>query len=206
MQLNQMPKTTAKSQKRAGRGYGSGRGGHTVGRGQKGQKSRSKLPLYFEGTAMRKSLIRRLPMMPGKGKNSGHQTKPVIVNLKYLNLLKSGAVVDLETLAHAKIVDLKTAKRQGVKILGDGELKVALTVQLPTSKSAAEKITQAGGKVEKVPAGASSAASSGAPTRQKKSTGKKTVKPVKKTTPVKTKAIRQPAKPSKKPKSTKKTK
>ncbi|MBU0619417.1 50S ribosomal protein L15 [Patescibacteria group bacterium] len=148
MKLNQLSKTAQKSQKRVGRGYGSGRGGHTAGRGQKGQKSRGKVPLYFEGTAMRKSLIRRLPMMPGKGKNSSHQVGPIIVNLKHLNLLKDKTIVNLVSLARAGIIDAKIAKQQGVKILGDGELKLALTVELPTSKSAAKKIVKAGGKVE----------------------------------------------------------
>ena len=58
MKLNKLPKTTAKSKKRVGRGYGSGKGSHTVGRGQKGQKSRSKVGLLIEGTKIRKTLIR----------------------------------------------------------------------------------------------------------------------------------------------------
>lgn len=61
-----MPKTTTKSKKRVGRGIGCGKGGHTTGRGAKGDKVRGKLPLYFEGTKMRKSLIRRLPLLRGK--------------------------------------------------------------------------------------------------------------------------------------------
>jgi len=182
MKLDKLSKTVQKSQKRVGRGYGSGRGGHTAGRGQKGQKSRGKVPLYFEGTAMRKSLIRRLPMMPGKGKNSSHQTGPIIVNLKHLNLLKDKTVVNLVSLARAGIVDAKIAKQQGVKILGDGELKSALTVQLPTSKSAAKKIVKAGGKVEKAKPAPAGVSLDGVPTRQKP-TGIKTEKPPKKSKP-----------------------
>jgi len=66
MELSALPKIVTKSKKRVGRGYGSGKGGHTTGRGAKGQNIRGKVPLYFEGTPMRKSLIRRLPMLRGK--------------------------------------------------------------------------------------------------------------------------------------------
>jgi len=50
MELNKLPKITATAKKRVGRGYGSGKGGHTSGRGQKEQKSRGKIPLTLEGT------------------------------------------------------------------------------------------------------------------------------------------------------------
>lgn len=68
MRLHELPKIVKKDKKRVGRGYGSGRGGHTVGRGQKGQKARSKIGPLFEGTKIKKSLIQRLPMQRGKGK------------------------------------------------------------------------------------------------------------------------------------------
>ena len=55
-----LPKNTKKRKKRVGRGYGSGKGGHTTGRGQKGQKSRKKLNILFEGVKVKKSLINRL--------------------------------------------------------------------------------------------------------------------------------------------------
>lgn len=147
MQLNNLPKTTTKSKKRVGRGYGSGKGGHTVGRGQKGQKSRNKVGLLFEGTKRRKSLMGRLPMMRGKGKLKSFSKKPAIVNVKFLNLLDNGATVDIKSLVKAGIIDQKSAKERGVKILGDGELTKKLTVKLPVSKGAKEKIEKAGGKV-----------------------------------------------------------
>ena len=68
MDLKKLPKTTTKKKKRLGRGYGSGKGGHTVGRGAKGLKARSKLPLTFEGTKIKKSLLQRLPLRRGKGR------------------------------------------------------------------------------------------------------------------------------------------
>lgn len=184
MKLNDLPKTTTKSKKRVGRGYGSGKGGHTSGRGMKGQKSRSKLPLYFEGTAMRKSFIRRVPMLRGKFKNISFQSKKVVVNLKDLKDFKSKSKVNIKTLAKAGLVDEKEAKKLGVKILGDGEIKKALTVELPTSKSAQKKIEKAGGKVVEP----STAKRKPTTANRKQSTGKQ--KKTKKTSPASSKATR----------------
>jgi ribosomal protein L15 len=63
-----LPKVVQRSKKRVGRGIGSGKGGHTSGRGQKGQKSRGKIGVLFEGMKVKKSLLKRLPKMRGKGK------------------------------------------------------------------------------------------------------------------------------------------
>jgi len=147
MKLNQLPKITKKSKKRVGRGYGSGKGGHTAGRGQKGQKSRSKLGLLFEGTKMRKSLIKRLHMRRGKGKFKSFKPRPIIINVKYLNLLQTGSQVTVKSLIKAGLVDPE-AEKVGLKILGEGELNKKLIVKLPVSKGAKKKIKKAGGKVE----------------------------------------------------------
>jgi large subunit ribosomal protein L15 len=146
MELSKLPKTTAGRKKRVGRGIGSGKGGHTSGRGQKGQKSRSKVGLLFEGTKVRKSLIKRLPMMRGKLRNKSFAQDHVILNVKYLNLLKDKTEVTVESLIKAGLVT-EEARQYGVKILGDGELQKSLTVKLPTSKGAQKKIEKAGGKV-----------------------------------------------------------
>ena len=146
MKLNQLPKTTSRSKKRVGRGYGSGKGGHTSGRGQKGQKTRSKPSLMFEGTKMRKSLIRRLPMRRGKERFKSFKQKPIILNVKYLNLLKSGSEVTVKSLIKNGLVD-KDAEKVGVKILGDGQLEKKLSVKLPVSKGAKKKIEKTGGEV-----------------------------------------------------------
>lgn len=144
-----LPKTTTKSKKRVGRGYGSGKGGHNSGRGSKGQKARSKVKLYFEGTPMRKSLIRRMPMLRGKLKNKSFKKhQPIILNLKHLNLLPKNSTVNHKTLIKHNLLP-KEVGIHPVKILGDGELKIALKVALPVSKSAAKKITSAGGKIKK---------------------------------------------------------
>jgi large subunit ribosomal protein L15 len=143
-----LPKTVAKGKKRVGRGYGSGRGGHTVGRGTKGQKARSKVGILFEGVKMKKSFIKRLPLRRGKGRFKAKE-KPLIVKLVYLNLLPSGSRVDDDLLVKHGIVKEKDAKMHGIKILGDGEVKKKLTIEVPISKSAAKKIEKAGGKVVK---------------------------------------------------------
>lgn len=141
-----LPKIVKKSKKRVGRGYGSGKGGHTVGRGQKGQKSRSKINVLFEGVKVKKSLIKRLPLQRGKGKFKANK-KPLIVNLKVLNLLPENSIVDLERLVKEGIVKRDDAETFGIKILGDGEIGKKLTIELPISKSAARKIEKFGGKV-----------------------------------------------------------
>ena len=147
MNLNQLPKINKKSKKRVGRGYGSGKGGHTSGRGSKGQKARSKVPLLFEGTKMKKSLIKRLPLQRGKGKLKSLKPGPIAINLNYLNLFKTGEKVNLPSLVKKGIVDPDQAKSLGIKVLGEGELKIALKVELPCSKGAAAKIKKAGGTV-----------------------------------------------------------
>ena len=143
--LNNLKKITKKTKRRLGQGHGSGRG-KTAGRGTKGQNSRNKVPIYFEGGAL--PLIKRLPYRRGKGRNKVFKNKPLGLNVKVLNLLKKGTVVDLNSLIDNKIINKEDALTYGVKILGDGELKVSLVVKLPVSKGAAKKIIKAGGKIE----------------------------------------------------------
>ena len=71
-------KVTEKRKKRVGRGMGSGKGSHTAGRGQKGQKSMGDIGILFEGYKMKKSYLKRLPLQRGKGKfhaKVGRRTK-----------------------------------------------------------------------------------------------------------------------------------
>ena len=134
MNLSSLQKIKAKSKKRVGLGHGSGRG-KTSGRGQKGLKARGNVPLDFEGGSL--PLIKRLPFLRGKGRNNAFRAKPYIINVSALNVFAKDATVDLET-----------AKAIGIKILGDGELGVALIVKISVSKGAAKKIEAAGGKLE----------------------------------------------------------
>ena len=145
MKLETLQKITKRKQKRLGQGHGSGRG-KTAGRGTKGQKAKGNIPLSFEGGAL--TIIKRLPFMRGKGKNKSFKRGPIIVNVKVLNLLKKGTIVDVKSLIENKIVDSEYAKKHGVKILGDGDLNVSLIVKLPVSKGAFKKIEKAGGRVE----------------------------------------------------------
>lgn len=144
MNLSNLEKLTTKKKKRVGLGHGSGRG-KTSGRGTKGLKARGNVPLDFEGGNL--PLIKRLPFLRGKGRNKSLQVKPFVINVSALNVFPKNSVVDLETLAKHNLVNLSEAKQVGVKILGDGELGVALTVKVSTSKGAAEKIKKAGGLV-----------------------------------------------------------
>jgi large subunit ribosomal protein L15 len=143
---NNLAKVVTRRKKRLGQGYGSGKGGHTVGRGQKGQKARGSTGILFEGYKMKKSFIKRLPLRRGKGKFKSRR-KPIIVKLAYLNLFPNGGVVNVESLIKLNIVDKKEAKKYGVKILGDGSIDKKLTVEIPISNSSAKKIEKAGGKV-----------------------------------------------------------
>ena len=74
----------------------------------------------------------------------------MIVSLELLNLLPSGSRVNVETLIKNGIVNRKDAETFGVKVLGNGEIKKKVTVEVPISKSAAKRVEKAGGKIEKL--------------------------------------------------------
>lgn len=141
--LQTLPKIVARPAKRLGRGHGSGKV-KTSGRGTKGQKAREKIGLRFAGSSLQASWLKRLPLIRGKGKNKSYKEKPLAINVKYLNSLKADSEVTVATLKAAKIIGESVDR---VKILGDGELKVALNVKVPCSKGAVKKIEKAGGKV-----------------------------------------------------------
>ena len=126
---------------RRGRGHGSGNG-KTAGKGHKGQKARSGAPRPgFEGGQL--PLYRRLPK---RGFTNINSKDIVAIGLDRLNVFEDGAEVTVETLMEKGIV--KNPK-DGVKILGNGELTKKLDVKVNAfSKSAAEKIQAVGGKAE----------------------------------------------------------
>ena len=126
---------------RVGRGHGSGNG-KTAGKGHKGQKARSGAPRPgFEGGQM--PLYRRLPKRGFTNRN----TKDIVsINITELNRFEDGTVVTIETLVENGVI--KNPK-DGVKILGNGELTKKLTVKANAfSASAAEKIQALGGTTE----------------------------------------------------------
>ncbi len=144
--MQKLSKIVIRPNKRLGRGIGSGKGGHTSGRGQKGQKSRGKIGILFEGYKMKKSFIKRLPLQRGKGKFHS-KGKAFIVTLDKLSVLPSGSTVDLALLIEEKIITKEIAVKFGVKILSGGKIAKKLTVMVPVSASAAREIEMAGGKV-----------------------------------------------------------
>lgn len=144
MNLHTLTKVTGKNKKRVGQGHGSGRV-KTSGRGTKGQKARRNIPLYFEGGAL--PLIKRLPFQRGKDRNKSFREKEVIINVSDLNKLKTNSKVDVAVLAENGLIHATEVAEKGIKILGNGDLTVALTVMLPVSKGAQAKIEKAGGNV-----------------------------------------------------------
>ncbi len=126
---------------RRGRGHGSGNG-KTAGKGHKGQKARSGAPRPgFEGGQM--PLYRRIPK---RGFTNRNTKEIVAINLSALEVFENDAVVSVETLVEAGVVK---NPRDGVKILGNGELTKKLTVKANAfSASAVAKIEANGGKAE----------------------------------------------------------
>jgi large subunit ribosomal protein L15 len=133
---------STKNRKRIGRGPGSGKG-KTSGKGHKGQNARSGggVKPGFEGGQM--PLQRRLPK---RGFASLNKKVYALVNLRDLENFSADSVVDIELFSKSGLV---SEVKDGVKILGDGELTKALTVHAHKfSKSAIAKIEAAGGKAE----------------------------------------------------------
>ncbi len=136
------PPGATKRVKRVGRGIGSGHG-KTSTRGHKGQKSRSGggTRLGFEGGQM--PLQRRLPK---RGFTNIFKKEYAIVNIKDLNRFEDGSEITPEVLQNAGLIN---AVKDGVKILGHGELEKKLTIRVhKISRQAEEKVTARGGRVE----------------------------------------------------------
>ncbi|MCC6160111.1 MAG: 50S ribosomal protein L15 [Deltaproteobacteria bacterium] len=145
MKLNELtpPKGAVKDRKRIGRGNASGQGG-TAGKGHKGHKARAGKNQgdYFEGGQM--SISRRIPK---RGFTNGRFRKVfATVNVGDLARFTAGQVVDPALLVESHVV---RKAQDGIKVLSDGDLTVALTVKAHGfSAKAKEKILAAGGQVE----------------------------------------------------------
>lgn len=126
---------------RRGRGHGSGNG-KTAGKGHKGQKARSGAPrIGFEGGQL--PLYRRLPK---RGFTNRNEKEIIAINVSMLNRFEDGADVNVESLME---IGLITNPKDGVKILGNGELTKKLNVKVNCfSQTAVEKIQALGGKAE----------------------------------------------------------
>ncbi|MEI6690505.1 MAG: uL15m family ribosomal protein [bacterium] len=144
MKLHTLKKATDKKSKRLGLGYGSGRGGHTSSRGQKGQKSRGDMPLTFVGSSW--VWFKRLPFMRGKSIFNSIKNSDTLT-LSDLSHFENGAIVNHITLREKGF----TKKGQGLiayKIVNSGKLDKKLTVQVPATKTAQEAIIKAGGEYQ----------------------------------------------------------
>lgn len=144
--LNKLQLNKTRRAKRVGRGYGSGKGGHTSGRGQKGQKSRSGYKPArrgFEGGGM--PLSRRLPKLRGfKRGFFKARTKNYVINLDQLNTFADDSVITPDKLIEAGFV--RPANRFTIKILANGTLTKKLKFEnISASASARKKIEAAGG-------------------------------------------------------------
>jgi large subunit ribosomal protein L15 len=144
MKLHELlpPDGSRRPRKRIGRGVGSGNG-KTAGRGTKGHNSRSGGGVRpgFEGGQM--PLHRRLPK---RGFTNIFKKKIVVINIRDLGRFESGSIVDEAALVR---IGLVKGRRDGIKLLGKGEITVPLTVKVnDASKNAREKILAAGGNIE----------------------------------------------------------
>jgi large subunit ribosomal protein L15 len=132
--LSQLGKTTTKQKRRIGRGYGCKKGGHTSGRGHKGDKGRGSTPALFDGTKIKKGWIKRLPFLRGKHRVLA-KTKPQVINLDYLEKnFKDGDTVTFNFKA---------------KIVSTGKItKKLIFKNIPMSATAKMKLEAVGATIE----------------------------------------------------------
>lgn len=144
--LNNLEKITTKAKKRLGRGIGSGKGGHTVGRGRKGHKAREgkAVAIWFEGG--QQPMVRKMPMQRGKARMN--VLKPWAV-LTLADLDKSALdTINLESLKLKKIIDPRFKK---VKVIKRGSINRKITIkgaEISLTKGAKAAILKAQGLVD----------------------------------------------------------
>jgi large subunit ribosomal protein L15 len=143
MKLHNRIKTTTIKKKRLGHGYGSGVGGHTSSRGQKGQKSRNHVRLSFTGSSW--VWFKRLPFMRGKSRFNALK-KTAVINLDMLNKFKAGDIVNNESLYKLGILGKQDVVTTRVRLVGTGTISKKLVIMIPASKSAQAAISKAGGE------------------------------------------------------------
>jgi large subunit ribosomal protein L15 len=142
--LNQLKKITDRSAKRLGRGHGSGKGAHTVGRGNKGTRARKsgQAPAWFEGGQL--PLVKRLPMQRGKSRFNV-LVPTAAVTLAALNNMKATEIT-LDTLKLEKVIDGRFKK---AKVIANGKIERKVLLKgVPASAGATAQIEKAGGSVE----------------------------------------------------------
>lgn len=143
--LSKLPKVVFDTKKRKGRGIGSGRGVKS-GRGTtRHQKARESIPLHFEGGQGR--LVKRFPLLRGKGKNRSDKSNKYVIYTKDLNRFEENEVIDEKLLKKAGLINNRI-KNPEIKIIFKGTLKKKLTIALPISRSAKKEIESTGGNVK----------------------------------------------------------
>jgi len=140
MKLSSLSKITGKRKKRVGRGYGSGKGGHTVGRGTKGQKARGKVRLGFEGGQL--PLVRRVPK---RGGFRSLRERPAMLNLSDLVAFRDGEKVNPDSLLAKGLIE--RIPSAGIKILSKGKGRALKFEGVGLSAKARDKVEKAGGKI-----------------------------------------------------------
>lgn len=143
--LSNLPKIGIQKKKRLGRGLSSGKGSKS-GRGTtRHQKARESIPLHFEGGQGR--IVKKFPLLRGKGKNNSIVEKSFVIDLEKLNQLADNTVVDRANLIKEKIIT-NGKENLPIKILANGQLKKKLIVKLPVSKKVKQAIEKLGGQVD----------------------------------------------------------
>lgn len=143
--LTTLPRVVDKRKKRLGRGLGSAKGSKS-GRGTtRHQKARQSIANHFEGGQGR--LVKRFPLLRGKGRNRPSQVQPYILKLSELNVFDDGVTVDIAALVKKQLVS-EEAMKKGVKILNVGSLNKKLIVKVPASQKAAAAIKDLKGDVQ----------------------------------------------------------
>jgi len=145
MDLAKLPKLQGKikSKKRVGRGVGSGKGGHTVGKGAKGQKARTgKKPwLGFEGGQV--PLYKRIPRLGGFKRH--YAGRAVGISITRFNRYKNGTEISPQLVIDDRLCSLKSLKKHWLKILGNGKLERKLVFSGFDYSSSARKIIEKSG-------------------------------------------------------------
>ncbi len=140
--LHTLPKLVQSRKKRLGRGTGSAKGAKS-GRGTtRHQAARENIPLSFEGGQGR--MIKRFPLLRGKGKNKPVSPKHLVIKLEKLNAFPANAEITLKSLEEKGIIKKGTPF---VKIVHGGKLEKKLQVKLPVTQSVKKAIEEAGGVV-----------------------------------------------------------
>ncbi|MBU1117684.1 50S ribosomal protein L15 [Patescibacteria group bacterium] len=147
--LSSLKKTTTRQAKRVGRGIGSGVGGHTTGRGAKGDNVRGHGKLTFDGTKIKKGWLKRLPLRRGKHRLLP-QENTYIISFEQLNKwFENGDTVSSQSIFEKITRITKKDLGKDIKILSDGEIEKKLTFKdVKLSKKAMAKVLASGGKIE----------------------------------------------------------